>query len=116
MARSPRMHAPKVGLHRCERAADEAQKLRDRQKWRAWYHTPRWRALRAAQLLREPFCSSCINRGARRYATMCVHTKPHHGNANKFWCGPFLSLCAQHGPAHDGIGRKQHDDAHALHE
>jgi 5-methylcytosine-specific restriction enzyme A len=26
-------------------------------------------------------------------ATICDHVEPHRGDVNKFWLGPFMSLC-----------------------
>jgi 5-methylcytosine-specific restriction protein A len=63
--------------------------------WRAWYHTPRWRALRAAQLRSHPTCEMCKTRGIDRPATVCNHINRHEGDLVAFWQGPFNSLCKQ---------------------
>lgn len=63
--------------------------------YKAWYKTQRWRRLRAIQLAREPLCAMCPRPTP---ATVCDHVEPHRGNAVKFWCGPFQSLCA---PCHN---------------
>ena len=35
----------------------------------------------------------CLERGIVMAAEICDHVEPHHGDANKFWLGPFQSLC-----------------------
>jgi hypothetical protein len=35
-------------------------------------------------------------------ATICDHVEPHHGDRNKFWSGPFQSLCKR---CHDSAKR-----------
>ena len=51
-------------------------------------------------------CSStrCVSiaRGIVAPATICDHVEPHHGDVNKFWLGPFQSLCKQ---CHDSTKR-----------
>ena len=61
--------------------------------WRAWYHTPRWRRLRATQLRAQPTCDMCKQRGVDRPATVCNHVVRHGGDETLFWSGPFNSLC-----------------------
>ena len=61
----------------------------------AMYNNPRWRAVRAAQLAREPLCRLCLARGQYTHATVCDHLQPHHGDWAAFWAGPFQSLCQQ---------------------
>ena len=62
-------------------------------KWDAWYSKPRWARIRRHQLLEHPLCAFCLERGIVEPATICDHVEPHHGNVNKFWLGPFMSLC-----------------------
>jgi len=58
------------------------------------YRTKRWRAIRAAQLQSEPLCQGqCKEKGRITAATVCDHIEPHKGNMDKFWRGPFQSLC-----------------------
>ena len=38
-------------------------------------------------------CAVCLERGFVEPATICDHVEPHHGDVNKFWLGPFMSLC-----------------------
>jgi 5-methylcytosine-specific restriction endonuclease McrA len=63
--------------------------------WNNWYSTERWARLRRHQLLTHPLCAFCLERGVVEPATICDHVKPHHGDVNKFWLGPFQSLCKQ---------------------
>jgi 5-methylcytosine-specific restriction protein A len=42
---------------------------------------------------------TCLERGVVTPATICDHVEPHRGDVNKFWLGPFQSLCK---PCHDG--------------
>ena len=62
-------------------------------KWDAWYSKPRWARIRRHQLLEHPLCAFCLERGIVEPATICDHVEPHHGDVNKFWLGPFISLC-----------------------
>lgn len=57
-----------------------------------WYKTWRWQKLRERQLDAEPLCAMCWPRVTR--ATVCDHKEPHRGDEEKFWAGPFQSLCA----------------------
>lgn len=63
-------------------------------KERMPYGTARWQKLRAAQLAKEPLCAMCIDKPTP--ATVCDHIEPHRGDIDKFWAGPFQSLCAHH--------------------
>lgn len=74
------------------------QRRRKAKPWRAWYHTPQWRAIRRAQLHSEPFCWLCEKRGILRIANVCNHVERHEGDPIKFWNGPFNSMCE---PCHD---------------
>ncbi len=62
--------------------------------YKRWYKTSRWQKLRLEQLRREPLCAMCKPRITP--ATVCDHTEPHRGDEEKFWSGPFQSLCATH--------------------
>src|SRR5262249_60020746 len=44
-------------------------------------------------LLEHPLCKFCLERGIVTPATICDHVEPHRGDVNKFWLGPFQSLC-----------------------
>jgi 5-methylcytosine-specific restriction enzyme A len=52
-------------------------------KWDKWYSTARWARIRKHQLLAHPLCHFCLEN----------HVEPHQGDVNKFWLGPFRSLC-----------------------
>lgn len=73
------------------RAYDHA---RDSQPWRRWYKTARWQRTRDAQLIAEPLCRMCKDKGTLTPATVCDHVERHNGNPTLFWFGPFQSLCA----------------------
>jgi hypothetical protein len=62
-------------------------------KWHVWYLTARWKRIRRHQLLVEPLCRFCLERGILEPATICDHIEQHRGDVNKFWLGPFMSLC-----------------------
>lgn len=64
--------------------------------WRGWYSLARWRKLRKHQLSIEPFCRMCRLQGRRTAATVCDHVERHNGDPEKFWGGPFQSLCEPH--------------------
>ena len=57
------------------------------------YASYRWRKLREAQLNRQPLCEMCAAHGDVTAAHVVDHKKPHRGDMEKFWAGPFQSLC-----------------------
>ena len=64
-------------------------------RWHDLYNLPLWKEeLRPGQLLREPFCRSCAQKGIRTRATVVDHIKPHRGDWTLF-CDPhnLQSLC-----------------------
>ena len=67
-----------------------------------WYSTTRWARIRNYQLLEYPLCKYCSERGIVMPATICDHVEPHRGDVNKFWLGPFQSLCKR---CHDSTKR-----------
>jgi hypothetical protein len=71
-------------------------------KWNAWYGTARWARIRRHQLLEQPLCKFCLERDRIKPAEICDHVEPHRGNVNKFWLGPFQSLCNE---CHDSAKR-----------
>ena len=71
-------------------------------KWDKWYSTARWARIRKHQLLEYPLCKYCLERAIVTPATICDHVEPHHGDVNKFWLGPFQSLCKR---CHDSTKR-----------
>ncbi len=62
-------------------------------EYRRLYKTAQWQRLRADQLALEPLCRMCSDVGLLTTATICDHITPHKGNVEKFWNGPFQSLC-----------------------
>jgi hypothetical protein len=62
--------------------------------WRKWYGTQRWRKRARCQLLIEPWCKQCQDRGIAKAATIADHIKPHRGSYDAFWFGALQSLCA----------------------
>ena len=72
---------------------------------RALYGTARWQRVRAHQLAAEPLCRLCLAEGHVTPALVCDHVAPHRGDVQRFWAGPFQSLCKPH---HDGA--KQRED------
>lgn len=75
----------------------------------AWYGTARWARIRRHQLLEYPLCKFCLERGRVTPAEICDHVEPHHGDVNKFWLGPFQSLCKA---CHDSA--KRMDELHGF--
>lgn len=63
--------------------------------WHSWYLLPIWtKELRPQQLLREPFCRVCADKGMRVWATEVDHVIPHRGRWPLFIAESNLqSLC-----------------------
>lgn len=57
------------------------------------YASKRWKELRLRQLAKEPLCRMCQALGLVVAANTCDHIVPHRGDVEKFWGGPFQSLC-----------------------
>ncbi len=70
----------------------EARRSRETET-RKLYKTARWQRLRAAQLSASPLCAICEADGVIRPAMVCDHIEPHRGDVERFWAGPFQSLC-----------------------
>jgi 5-methylcytosine-specific restriction enzyme A len=62
--------------------------------WRDWYGLQRWKRRAHHQLLTEPLCRSCRDRGRIAPASIADHVVPHRGNWNAFRLGALQSLCA----------------------
>ena len=60
------------------------------------YGQGRWRKVRRAQLLREPLCAFCLQRGKVTPATTVDHVVPHKGDIEAFFHGALQSLCMSH--------------------
>jgi 5-methylcytosine-specific restriction enzyme A len=83
---------------------DKSRGHREPEPWRRWYFTPQWRALRAAQLAREPLCRMCHDMGRQSPATVADHRRPHRGDRALFFDPANLdSLCRLH---HDATKRR----------
>lgn len=67
-----------------------------RKDWHHLYTTEAWLRIREAQLAREPLCRMCQEAGVIAAATVCDHVEPHKGDPEKFFAGPFQSLCEPH--------------------
>ncbi|MDR7230621.1 5-methylcytosine-specific restriction endonuclease McrA [Caulobacter sp. BE264] len=108
MPSQPRIFRPGGSRSRADaRRAYDATR-RDRHAWRAWYGLARWHRIRARQLRDHPLCALCEEDGLVVPATVCDHVEQHGGDEEKFWSGPFQSLCK---PCHDR--RKQAEEAAA---
>ena len=57
------------------------------------YDSSRWKAIRKHQLDIEPLCRFCAKHGHVTEARVCDHVEPHNGDPEKFYAGPFQSLC-----------------------
>jgi 5-methylcytosine-specific restriction enzyme A len=64
-----------------------------------FYSTASWRALRWAQLSKEPLCRMCQSQGRLTPATVADHVVPHRGDWDAFVGGELQSLCKT---CHDG--------------
>ena len=64
-----------------------------RPEWAYLYSSARWQKIRRMQLFNEPMCAECLKRGRFTPATECDHIHPHRGDPDRFYRGPFQSLC-----------------------
>jgi hypothetical protein len=55
-----------------------------------------------ASASRAPALQILLRARHRHAATICDHVEPHHGDVNRFWLGPFQSLCKE---CHDSTKR-----------
>jgi 5-methylcytosine-specific restriction enzyme A len=70
-------------------------------EYRKLYKTARWRRLREAQLSAHPLCERCLAQDIVEPATVVHHADGgHKGDVDKFWGGPFESLCKPHHDSH----------------
>ena len=63
-----------VKYGRCK--THQAQYLAADVKRKEFYRTPRWKAIRAAQLAREPYCRRCALKGLVVKAVVADHIRP----------------------------------------
>jgi 5-methylcytosine-specific restriction endonuclease McrA len=67
---------------------------------RQLYKTARWQRLRLTVLARDLYtCRICGRIEGNTSRLICDHIEPHRGDVEKFWAGPFQTLCK---PCHDG--------------
>ncbi len=57
------------------------------------YNSERWRKKRLHQLIKEPLCQDCLNRGKEELALIADHVIDHKGDPYLFWSGKLQSLC-----------------------
>jgi hypothetical protein len=91
-SKPPIQRRPGVRTREQQRRDDDRRRNR-KHEWRAWYWTARWRQIAKHQLKAEPLCRNCLAAGRITAATVCDHIEPHRGDPDKFWNGPFQSLC-----------------------
>ena len=60
------------------------------------YNNQQWQSIRRRQLTEHPWCADCLGDGRHVLATEVDHVEPHRGDAEKFFAGPFTSLCKSH--------------------
>ena len=84
----------------------ERSRFRDKQSWRKWYKTARWRALRWSVLTRDLFtCQRCGIVEPNTSMLVANHKKPHRGNEGLFWDeGNVETACK---PCHDGAIQRE---------
>ena len=67
------------------------------------YNTTRWRKIRKQHMTEYPLCVMCEADGKIELARICDHIEPHKGDVDKFYAGPFQSLCKLH---HDSTKKR----------
>ncbi|WP_439572622.1 HNH endonuclease [Phreatobacter sp.] len=103
MARLPRLGAsigtlsPMVG-HLPQGEAQRSRLRDEMAPWRRWYKTARWQKLRWSVLVRDNFTCQCGcgTVVADTSQLVCDHVRPHRGDPEKFWNGPFQTLWKPH--------------------
>lgn len=113
-ALKPRLTAAPSRLNRAtdERSLD--RRRLDDSATRKLYKTARWRELRWSVLVRDGFRCQIKECGRLEHDTrklVCDHVEPHRGNVEKFWAGPFQTLCKA---CHDGVKQKEEVAARAA--
>jgi 5-methylcytosine-specific restriction enzyme A len=63
-------------------------------RYHHFYNTQRWRRIAWHQLMAEPLCRFCAERGLAVPATVADHVEPHDGDLTCFWLGRLQSLCS----------------------
>jgi hypothetical protein len=67
------------------------------------YNTTRWRKIRKQHMTEYPLCVMCEQDGKVELARICDHIEPHKGDEDRFYGGPFQSLCKTH---HDSTKKR----------
>lgn len=79
----------------------ERDRFRDKQQWRKWYRTARWRALRKAVLIRDSLtCQRCGHIEPDTSNLVANHKRPHRGDERLFWDERNVETVCK--PCHDG--------------
>jgi hypothetical protein len=68
-------------------------------RYRQLYKTAQWSSIRKQQLSEHPLCARHLSRSLIVPATVVHHKEPHRGDRERFFSGPFESLCKA---CHDG--------------
>lgn len=76
------------------------QRSPEAEAWRRLYWTPEWKAAKADQLNREPFCQRPVHRGREVWAIIVNHKIPHKGDRRLFLDPNNHESCCK--PCHDG--------------
>ena len=76
----------------------------EKKPWAHLYNRADWKRIRHYQLSAHPMCVMCRAIGRIEAATVCDHITPHKGDVEKFFAGPFQSLCKA---CHDGAKQSQ---------
>jgi 5-methylcytosine-specific restriction endonuclease McrA len=108
----PRLAAAPNRLYRAtdERSLDR-RRLADTET-RKLHKTKRWQDLRWSVLVRDLFtCQICKRIEGDTSQLVCDHVEPHRGDVEKFWAGPFQTLCKA---CHDGQKQKEEIAARAA--
>jgi hypothetical protein len=110
-ALAPRLSA---APQRLARATDERSLDRGRlahNETRRLYKTARWQRNRLAVFARDLYrCAKCQRIEADTSKLVCDHVEPHRGDVEKFWAGPFQTLCKG---CHDSEKQKEEVAARA---
>lgn len=106
MPSRPSTHKPHAHAAKAHKPKEQAGVESD--KWREWYTHSRWRTIRAAHLKSEPLCRFCKSLGVVTEASIVDHVEPHEGDRDKFFAGPFQSLCKDH---HDSTKKRMENAA-----
>ena len=92
LSRLPQRLGPAVAkLKQAPRDEASRSKMRDAtQPWRAWYRSPRWRALRPKILQRDLYlCRQTgvllVGKYPAEDSPVVDHIRPHHGDPVLFW-------------------------------